>query len=64
MSLKIGLGLFKVIENSAIWQTIYDFVLVRHCEYSFILYRFSFLSYLTLNNIVTLKYGLDVTQGH
>jgi len=22
-----------------------------------------FLSYLTLNNIVTLKYGLEVTQG-
>jgi len=22
------------------------------------------LSYLTLNNIVTLKYGLEVTQGH
>ena len=23
-----------------------------------------FFSYLTLNNIVTLKYGLEVTQGH
>jgi len=24
----------------------------------------TFLSYLTLNNIVTLKYGLEVTQGN
>jgi len=38
-----------------------DFVLVRHCNYSSILYR---LSYLTLNIIVTLKCELAVTQGH
>jgi len=37
-----------------------DFVLVGHCKYSSIL----FSSYLTLNNIVTLKSGLEVTQGH
>jgi len=37
-----------------------DFLLVRHCKYSSILYHF--LSYLTLNNIVTLKSGLEVTQ--
>jgi len=30
-------------------------------KYNSILYRF--LSYLTLNNIVTLKSGLEVTQG-
>jgi len=36
----------------------YDFLLVRHCNYS------SFASYLTLNNIMTLKPGLEVTQGH
>jgi len=28
------------------------------------LYLVPFLSYLTLNNIVTLKSGLEVTQGH
>jgi len=39
----------------------YDFLLVRHCKYS---YMCHFLSYLTLNNIVTLKSGLEVTQGH
>jgi len=27
-------------------------------------YLVPFLSYLTLNNIVTLKSGLEVTQGH
>ena len=40
----------------------FDFLLVRHYKYSSILYRF--LSYLTLNNIVTLKSGLEVTQDH
>ena len=28
------------------------------------LYCVPFSSYLTLNNIVTLKFGLEVTQGH
>ena len=37
----------------------YDFLLDRHCKYLVL-----FLSYLTLNNIVTLKSGLKVTQGH
>jgi len=40
----------------------YDFLLVRHCTYSS--YLVPFASYLTLNNIVTLKTGLEVTQGH
>ena len=35
----------------------YDFLLVRHCNY-----LVPFASYLTLNNIVTLKSGLEVTQ--
>jgi len=39
----------------------YDFLLVRHCKYSYLV---QFLSYLTLNNIVTLKSELEVTQGH
>jgi len=35
----LGLGSFKVIENGAVRQSMYDFLLVRHCNYSFILYR-------------------------
>jgi len=30
----LGLGSFKVIENGAVRQTMYDFLLVRHCNYS------------------------------
>jgi len=40
----------------------YDFLLVRHCNYSSILYRLR-ASNLTLNIIATLKCGL-VTQGN
>ena len=29
----LGLGSFKVIENGAVWETIYDFLFVRHCDY-------------------------------
>jgi len=29
----------SVIENGAVQQTMYDFLLVRHCSYSSILYR-------------------------
>jgi len=43
-------GSYKVVENSAVWYIMYDFLLVRHCDYS-------------LSCIVTLKSGLDVTQG-
>jgi len=53
----VGLGSFKVIENCAVRQTMYDFLLVRHCNYNSILCHF--LSYLTLNNIVTLKSGFE-----
>ena len=35
----VGLGSFKVIENGAVRETMYDFLLVRHCDYSSILYR-------------------------
>jgi len=34
------LGSFKVIENGAVRQTTHDFLLVRHCNYSSILYHF------------------------
>ena len=39
----------------------YDFLLVRHCKHKNI-YLVPFLSYLTLNNIMTLKSGLEITQ--
>ena len=39
-----------------------DFLLVRSCNDSSILYRF--FSYLTLKNIGTLKSGLEVAQDH
>jgi len=35
----VGLGLFKVTENGAVRQTMYDFLLVRYCNYSSVLYR-------------------------
>jgi len=57
---KLGWGLFKIIENGAVRWTMYDFLLVRHCKYSSV----PFLSYLTLNDIMTLKSGLKVTQDH
>jgi len=37
--LKSGFLSFKVIENNAVRQTMYDFLLVRHCNYSSVLYR-------------------------
>ena len=46
----------------AVRQTMYDFLLVRHCNYSSIFVPFA--SFLTLNIIVTLKCGLEVTQGY
>jgi len=84
VTLKPGYGSFKVIENGAVRQTIYDFLLVRYCKYNMklscrrdtarsflslnillshsrsfettlLLCLVPFLSYLTLNNIVTLK---------
>jgi len=42
----------------------YDFLLVRHCTCNYSSYLVPFASYLTLNNTVTLKSSLEVTQGH
>jgi len=39
----------------------YDFQLVCHCKYDYLV---PFLSYLTLNNIVTLKSRLGVIRGN
>ena len=36
----LGLGSFKIIENGAVRQTTYDFLSVRHCNYSSILCHF------------------------
>jgi len=41
----------------------YVFLLVRHCNFN-CNYLVPFASYLTLNNIVTLKSGLEATHGH
>jgi len=41
----------------------YDFLLVGHFNSSSMLYLVSLASYLMLNNTVTLKSGLEVTQG-
>ena len=37
-------GVFKIIQNVAVQQTIYDFLLVRQYKYSSILYRFKRLT--------------------
>ena len=64
LTLKTGLG---VVQGHWKWRgsidhiwysTKYDILLVRYCNYSSILYPF--LSYLTLNNVVTLKW----LRGH
>ena len=41
VTLKPGQRSFKIIENSAVRYIIYDFLLVGHCKYSSILYRYS-----------------------
>jgi len=54
----LGLGLFKVIENVAVRQTMYDFLLVCHCNYSSTLYRL---------RVIDVEYyrGLDMwVKGH
>ena len=52
------MGSFKVIENGAVQQTMYDFLLVCHCNYSSILYRL---------RVIDVEYyrGLDMwVKGH
>ena len=58
-SWNVGLGSFKVIENGAVRQTMNDFLLARHCNYSSILYRMRIIW--RWINIVILKSGLEVT---
>jgi len=61
VTLKLGLVVVQALKIALFDRPrIYDFLLV-HCKYSS-LSLVQFLSYLTLNNIVTLKY--EVTQDH
>jgi len=39
----------------------YDFLLVRHCNYSSVFYHFELAD---VHLYMTLKSGLEVTQGH
>ena len=60
--LKTELEVVQSHWNGAARVTINDFLLVRHYNYSSILYHFRV--FWTFSNIVTLKSGLDVTQDH
>ena len=56
----------RVVQGHWKWRRsidVCDFLLVRHCKYSSILYHFRVVVTLN-NNIVTLKSGLEVTQSH
>ena len=55
-------GRSKSLRMAPFDKTICDFLFVGHCKYSAILYHFRV--FLTLNNIVALKSGLEVTQCH
>ena len=55
-------GCSKSLKMAPFDRPLCDFILVGHCKYSSILYHFPV--FLTLNNIVTLKSGLEVTQCH
>jgi len=61
VTLKTGSGLFKVTKNGAVRYTI-RLSIGRPLQ--LLLYLVPFWSYLTLNNIVTLKSKLEVTQDH
>jgi len=54
-----GLGSFKVVENGAVRQIMYDFLLVRHCNYSSMLYRLRVI----WRRLISWPWNL-VTQGH
>ena len=51
-------GRSRSLKTAPFDRPLYDFLLVAHCKYVL------FSSYLELNNIVTLKYGLKITRGH
>ena len=57
MTLKSGLGSFMVIEMVPFDKILYDFLMVGHCKCIV-----PFASYLTLNNIMTLKLMLQTSM--
>jgi len=59
VTLKMGEGLFKVFENGAVRYTTFYWSAIVNMALSCTVF-----SYLTLNNTVTLKSGLQVTQDH
>jgi len=56
----------KIFVKTLLVQLIIKNVITCYLEHSVYLYHVPFSCYLTLNNtgIVTLKSGLEVTQGH
>jgi len=63
VTLKPGLGSLRVIGNITVRQNAYDFLLTFISNYGSI-YPVSFLRYSMSKNVVTLKSGSKVTQGH
>jgi len=59
VTLKLGQGSFKVIENGAVPHIINDFLLVGHCKYGCMLYHFQVIWRCI---IMTLKRSLKVIQ--
>jgi len=59
-------GLVGVVQGQWKWRRSidHDFLLVRHCTYSSILCRFWVIWRWKISRFVTLKSGLEVTQGH
>jgi len=65
VTLKPGYGSFKVIENGAVRQTIYDFLLVRYCKYNMKLScrRETARSFLSLNILLSHSRSLKVIRN-
>jgi len=61
MTLKTALGVHQGHGNITIRQSAYDFLLAFYSNYTSISCR---LRYSMSKNVVTLKLGSEVTQGH
>ena len=59
---QLGSGSVKVIGNVNIRQSAYDFLLTFYSNYGF--YLVSFVRHSMSKNVVTLKLGSEITQGH
>jgi len=63
--LKPGVGVLGVVQDHCKWSRSIDHIqLSIGPPVQILQYCVPFLSYLTLNNIVTLKSGLEITQDH